>query len=183
MPKALTIREAQPTVLENPLHIGDYIQGGVGCPVDFYNMMEESILVGEPIIVYDKVGITKGVISPLTVGSVHFGCWMSFLVDPELAAAILFGDSVYYDLGLADADVPGYVTNVEPADGIYLGKAVTPHEQPGSLALDGTTGKPICCKVGGSRVGVIMHTEPMVWGENFFGLVPDFINGDDVISS
>jgi hypothetical protein len=182
MVKSLQNREAQPIVLENPKRVGDYIQGGLGA-IDFYNMFDASILVGEPFIMYDKVSITKNVIEPLSVGSLHHGAWMNFLADPDLVAPILFGDKVYYDLDLADSEVPGYVTNVVPTNGIFVGHAVTPHEQRGTLQLDATTGKPIVCDVGQARCGVLMHTETMVWGENFFGLVPDYVNGDSVISS
>lgn len=183
MVKSLPNREAQPIVLENPKRVGDYVQGGVGCPVDFYNMFEDSIIVGEPFIMYGKVGITKVVVPPLSVGSVHFGCWMNFLVNPALASPILFGDKVYYNLALADSAVPGYATNVQPANGFLLGYAVTPHEQPGALQLDETTGKPIACTTSQLRCGVIMHTDLVVWGTNLWGSVPDYINGDSVISS
>ncbi len=112
MVKALANRT--PVVLENPKHVGDYIQLGNG-PVDFYNMFDAHIILGEPIIVYGRVGITKRIVDPLTVGSFHVACWMNFLVDPALANPILYGDKMYYDLDLADEEVPGYVTNVEPA--------------------------------------------------------------------
>lgn len=183
MPKSLPFREAQPIVLENPKHVGDYLQGGVGVGVDFYNMFEQSILIGEPFVMYDKIGITKGVIGPLSCGTVHFGCWMNFLVDPALVAPILFGDKVYFDYDLADSEVPGYVTNVPPTNGLLLGHAVTPYEQPAGLSLDSGTGKPIVCSTSQVRCAVLMHADTVVWGTNIFGLVPDFVNGDSVISS
>ena len=181
MTKTLTNREAQPIVLENPKKVGVFVQQGDA--VDFYNMFDASIIVGEPFIMYNKVAVTKVVVPPLSMGTANFGAWMKFLVDPALAAAILFGEKVYYDLDLADSDVPGYATNVEPTNGFVLGYATPSHGQVGQITLDDTTGKPVCAAVGATYVGVKMSEEEIVWGTNLFGQVPDYINGDDTISS
>ena len=183
MPKALTNRQAYPPILENPKKVGEFIQEGFGGQVDFYNMFSDSsILIGEPMIAYDRLVISKNLILPNQLGQVHFGAWVNFLVNPSLSAAILFGDPVYFSLDLADSDVPGYATNAQPTNGYLLGHATLVYEQ-SSMQLDDTTGKPIACTTDELRVGVLMHQEKMVWGTNFWGVVPDFINGDSVLSS
>lgn len=184
MPKSLPNREAVPVTLENPAHIGDYIQGGVQ-EADFYNMFTDSILCGEPMILFDKVGITKRVIGPLECGTVNFGCWMNFLVDPALANPILQGDRVYYSLDLSTSAVPGYVTNIQPTNGIFLGHATIMHEREGNIPLTavGPLNKAVAASTSALRVPVLMHTDKMVHGTNFWGNVPDFVNGDTVISS
>lgn len=183
MPKILTNRQAHPAVLENPKRVGEFIQEGFGGQVDFYNMYSDSsILIGEPMVVYDRLAISKFLMLPNSLGQIHFGAWVNFLLDPAMAADILMGDPVYFNLGLADSDVPGYATGVQPANGYFLGHATLVHEQ-SSMQLDDDTGKPIAATTNDLRVGVLMHQEKMVWGTNFWGTVPDFVNGDSVLSS
>lgn len=181
MTKDLANRYAHPVRMEEPEVVGAFIQQGDA--VDFYNMMDEDILVGEPFIVYGKIAMTKKIVLRGNVGTANFGGWYDMLVDPNLANPILYGQKVYYDLGLADTDSPGYVTNVAPTNGYWLGWATTPHGQPGRVLLDGTTGKPICAAVGAQRCAVVFHDQVAVFGTHFFGTVPDHTNGDTVLSS
>ena len=177
-------REAYPVVLENPAKIGVYRHNDDA--VDFFNMFDDvSILVGEPIIVYNRIGITKVIVLPSTCGTVNFNWVADFLVDPAHVQDILFGDKLYYSITLADSASPGYITKTQPTDGFFIGYAVCPHNSPTEIQLDSQTGKPICWKQGTNqtRVRVIPHNQFMVWGTNFFGSVPDYINGDTVISS
>lgn len=128
MPYTLTNREAAPVQMEELDILGQYIQGG-DCPVDYYNDTGLSILPGEPILFLNKIMISKSVILPGEFGSLVAKAWMRYLVDPELAAAILQGDPVYLDLDLADDDLylMGYATGVEPTNGMLLGYAIAPH--------------------------------------------------------
>ncbi len=176
-------READPIILETAPIVGVYRYNDDA--VDFFNMFEDSILVGEPIIVYNRIGITKVVVLPGTVGTVNYNCVADFLVDPAHVQDILFGDKLYYSITLADSASPGYITKTQPASGFFIGYAVTPHNSPTEIQLDSQTGKPICWKQGTTqtRVRVMPHNQFMVWGTNFFGSVPDYINGDSVISS
>lgn len=184
MVKSLPNREAQPIILENPARIGIYRHNDDA--VDFFNMFDDaSIIVGEPFIMYNRIAITKVVVPPLSVGTANFNWVADFLVDPAHVQDILFGDKLYYSITLADSTSPGYITKTQPASGFFIGYAVTPHNSPTEIQLDTQTGKPICWKQGTSqdRVRVIPHNQFLVWGTNFFGSVPDYINGDTVISS
>lgn len=182
MPKSLPNREAHPAVLETPEIIGEFIQEGYGGQIDFYNLFDDAILIGEPLIYMDRLGISKRVILASEPAQLHFGAIVNFLADPALAAQILAGDKVYFDLDLADDDSTGYATQVEPSNGYFLGHAVMVYEK-SAMQLDDTTGKPIACTTAQKRVAVLMHQEKMVWGTNFFGSVPDATNGDALLSS
>lgn len=173
MPLTLTNRQAQPVVLENPKHVADYIQGGD--VVDFYNMFSGSVLVGEPVILFDRVGITKRIVPPNTQGTLHFGAWAYFRLDPALAANIHQGDKIYFDYDLAVANVaPGYATNVEPTNGILLGHATIVKEQ--SLSL-GTGNKPIVATTSSEFVAVKMSNQVVEDTVTAFGTVPNWVAG------
>jgi hypothetical protein len=173
MPLSTPKRDSIPLVLENPVKIGNFLQQADA--VDFYNMFTTSILVGEPILLFDKVGISKIVVPGNTVGTVNFGAWMHFLLDPALAANIHQGDKVYFDYDLAVADVsPGYATQVEPTNGVLLGHATILH---GKDLVLGTGSKPIAATTNDKYVAVRMHTDTLVDTVNVFGTVPDFVAG------
>lgn len=173
MVKTLTNRQAQPIVLENPEKVGVFLQGGDA--VDFYNMFSGSILVGEPVVLFDKVGITKVVVGPKAQGTINFGAWVNFLVDPAHVGNILQGDKVYYDVDLADSEVPGYVTSVEPTNGIFLGHATIMKDQ--TLAL-GAGDVPIAATADSKYVAVKMTSEVISSGNGtLFGTVPNWVTG------
>lgn len=170
---SLTHREAQPIVLENPAKLGVFLQDGQA--VDFYNMFAGSILVGEPIILFDQVGIAKRVIGPNSLGTINFGAWVNFLLDPALAADIHQGDKVYFDYDLAVANVTsGYATGVEPTNGILLGHATITSKE---YTL-GTGNKPIAANTSAEYCAVKMHNQVMSSGAGtVFGTVPNWVTG------
>lgn len=190
MPINLPIRQGQPFNLEKVHIVGDYRQGGGGSETDFFNQFTTSIIPGEPIMIFGRVGISKSTIKPKTMGTVVFNCWMSYMVDPNLAAEILQDDNIYfrYDLALIannaslSADyvyqgkyITGFASNVAGAGpNVLLGKAVVSHSKRDEIRIS-TTGpnKAIACMVGERRVHVLMtNLAPVA-----VGAVPNFVTG------
>lgn len=181
MPKSIAVKASEPIVYTQIHRVGEFLQEGFGGQVNFYNMFATSILPGEPFIYMGRLAVSKYVVHPGELGQVHFGPEINMIVDPSLAAQILCGDKVYFSYGLADSDYPGYATNVQPANGYFIGYATLIHDSP--VQLDGGTGKPISCTTSQARVSVLMHQNKMVKNVNFWGTVYDGIDGDTVISS
>lgn len=183
MPMSLPNREAVPVVLETPEMVATFSQEGFGGQVDFFNMFTTAILIGEPLIYMDRLGISKFVVLAKEPGQLHFGAEANFIVDPALASAILAGHEVYFDLNLADSVVPGYATNVKPTKGYLLGHAVMDYDK-NNMSLDVATGKPIACTTSQARVKVLMTQERMVLNKTFWGTgIPDVRDGDTTILS
>ena len=128
-----------------------------------------------------RLAVSKFVIHPGELGQVHFGPEINMIVDPALPAAILAGDKVFFNYGLADSTYPGYLTKTQPANGYFVGYATLIHDRP--VQLDGVTNKPIACTTDQSRCSVLFHQEKMVRNKNFWGTVFDGIDGDSIISS
>ncbi len=181
MPKSIAVKANQPIVYDAIPRVGEFLQEGFGGQVNFYNMFTTSILPGEPFIYMGRLAVSKYVVHPGEVGQVHFGPEINMIVDPALVAAIKVGDKVYFNYGLADSTYPGYATNVQPANGYFLGYATLVHEKP--IQLDGVTSKPIACTTEQARVSVLFHQRSMVRNTNFWGTVYDGIDGDTIISS
>lgn len=154
MPIQLPNLEANPVALEDYPIIAEYIQGGHGTEVDFYNPGSKSILPGEPVAVFGRLCISKDVILPGTFGTLVYGCWINGLVDPDIASAITQGQEVYFDIDLATGLYPGYFTNVEPTNGWHVGYAVGIHEAPGNVSL--SAGTPIAASTSQERVFILM---------------------------
>jgi hypothetical protein len=150
MPITLTNHEAYPTVLEEYPIVAEYIQGGHGTEIDFYNPGSKSILPGEPVIVFGRVCISKELILPGTFGTLVHSCWISGLVDPDLSNPITQGALVYFDLDLATGLYPGYFTNVQPTNGWFVGHAVGIHATPQEVTL--TAGTPVAASTTAERV-------------------------------
>ena len=170
MPVNLTNIEAFPVAMEDYPILGEYIQGGHGTETDFYNGSSKCILPGEPVEVFGRLGISKELILPRTFGTLCFGCWMSYLLDPDLASQILQGAAVYFDLDLADSDiyVTGYATNVQPTNGYLLGYAIAPHATPGEITKSALSA--VAASTSSVRVFVLMNT-----AVTKYGTVPDFL--------
>lgn len=181
MPKSISVKASQAIVYDAIHRVGEFLQEGFGGQVNFYNLFNGSILPGEPFIYLGRLAVSKFVVHPDELGQVHFGPEINMIVDPDLAAQILAGDKVYFDYDLADSTYPGYVTNVQPTNGYFLGYATLIHDRP--IQLDGGTGKPIACSTSQNRVSVLFHQEKMVKNKNFWGTVYDGNDGDTVISS
>lgn len=170
MPLTLTNLEAFPTQFEDIDIVGAYRQGGI--EVDYYNVTTKTILPGEPIVIFNRVGIAKQLILPDSFGTVVFGAQVSFLLDPDMVAAILQNALVYFDIDLATALTPGYATGVQPSNGYRLGYAVGIHESPGNVNVNGSN-IPIAAAAGALRVLVLMDNTgpaaPTTYGsvENF----------------
>ena len=168
MPIQLPNLEADPVALEDYPIIGEYIQGGHGTETDYYNPGSKSILPGEPIAIFGRLGISKDVILPGEFGTVVFGAWVNFLVDPDLASIITQGQEVYFDIDLATGYYPGYATNVEPTNGWHLGYAIGIHGAPGEVSL--SAGTPIAATTSQERVFVLMSNT-----YEKFGTVTNFL--------
>lgn len=170
MPVTLTNHEAYPTTFEEIEIIGEYTQDGVD--VDYYNVTTKSILPGEPVVIFGRIGISKEVILPNEFGTITFGAQVSFLVNPDMVADILQGALVYFDLDLATGLIPGYATGVQPTNGYRLGHAVGVHERGPSVNVNASN-IPIAAAPGALRVLVLMDqcgpTTPTTYGtvENF----------------
>lgn len=171
MPIQLPNLEAHPVQLEQYPIIAEYIQGGHGTEIDFYNPGSKSILPGEPVIVFGKIHISKDVILPGTFGTLVHSCWINGLVDPALAAPILQGQEVYFSLDLATGLYPGYFTNVEPTNGWSVGHAVGIHATPQEVAL--SAGTPIAASTSAERVFIQLHSNTEV---ESFGTVTNFLS-------
>ena len=154
MPIQLTNLEANPVAMEAYPIIGEYIQGGHGTETDYYNPGSKTILPGEPVKVFNRIGISKDIILPGTFGTLVFGAWVNFVVDPDMAAEILQGALVYFDLDLATGLYPGYATGVQPSNGYRLGYALGRHGTPTEVALSASS--PIAATTSDSRVFVLM---------------------------
>lgn len=168
MPIQLPNLEANPVQLEDYPIIAEYIQGGHGTEVDFYNPGTKSILPGEPVVFCNRIMISKDVILPGTFGTLVHSCWINGLVDPDIAAAITQGQEVYFDLDLATGLYPGYFTNVEPTNGWHIGYALGIHGQPGEVAL--TAGTPVAASTSQERVFIQMSST-----YEAFGTVTNFL--------
>lgn len=190
MPIDLPVRQGQPFNIEKVHLVGDYRQGGGGSETDFFNQFATSIIPGEPIMIYGRVGISKSTIKPKTAGTVIFNCWMSYMVDPNLAADIFQDDNVYfrYDLALLanNADlsadniyqgkyITGFVSNVAGAGpNVLLGKATIDHAKRDELMISTVSPfKAIACRVGMRRVHVLMTNLAPV----SVGAVPNYTTG------
>jgi len=190
MPINLPVRQGHPFNIEKVHIVGDYRQGGGGSETDFFNQFTTSIIPGEPIVLFNRVGISKSTIKPKTAGTVVFNCWMSYMVDPNLPAEILQDDLIYfrYDLALAannnklSADsvyqgkfITGFASNVAGAGpNVLLGRATIDHAKRDEMKVS-TTGpnKAVACPVGQNRVMVLMTQLAPVT----VGAVPNFATG------
>lgn len=165
MPINLPNLQANPVTLEDFPIVGAYVQGGHGTEVDFYNPRTETILPGEPVVVFGRIGISKQRILPGTFGTLVFGAVVSFKLDPEQASDINQGDYVYFDIDLEDAALmmPGYASGTQPTNGYRLGHAIGIIEKKGSISL-ATDGSAIAAKAGASEILVLMQETATTYG-------------------
>ena len=156
MPVTLTNLQGQPFLLEQYPTIGAYIQGGHGTELDYYNQSSKTILPGEPLVVFNRLMISKDIILPQTFGTLLADCWISFLLDPAMVANILQGAIVYFDVGLAvvGSYIPGYATGVQPTNGFKLGYALGRHGKGAEIPLSAKS--VIAAAAGSKRVFVQM---------------------------
>lgn len=154
MPVTLTNIQSQPLMLEQYPIIGEYVQGGHGTELDYYNQSSKTILPGEPLVVFGRLMIAKDLILPQTFGTLIADCWVNFLLHPAMVANILQGAFVYFDVGLAvpGSFIPGYATGVQPANGFRLGPAIAVHGKTPEIPLSAKSA--IAARPGDERVFV-----------------------------
>lgn len=171
MPYTLTNIQNNPMYLENYPIIGEYIQGGHGTETDYYNASSKCVLPGEPLVVFGRLCISKDIILPRTFGTVVFGCWVNFLLDPALAAVIKQDANVYYDLDkkVDGSYISGYATGTQPTNGFLLGKAVGVHGIPGEITLSGKSA--VAASPGDDRIFVLLtQLAPTTYGTVYSAL-------------
>jgi hypothetical protein len=173
VPIQLPNLEADPVALESYPIVGEYIQRAHDSQIDYYNPGSKSILPGEPVEVFGRLGIAKDVILPGHFGTLVFGAWVNFLLDPSLASQILQGALVYFDLDLATGLYPGYATNVQPTNGWKLGYATGRHATPTEVALSASS--PIAATTSDERVMVLMNEYSGIETVTKYGTVTDFL--------
>ncbi len=165
MPVTLTKLQSQPFMLEQYPIIGEYVQGGHGTELDYYNQSTKTILPGEPLVVFNRLMIAKDVILPQEFGTLLANCWVNFLLDPAMVANILQGAIVYFDVdkAVSGSYIPGYATGVQPTNGFKLGYAIAPHGITPEIPLSAKSA--IAAAPGAERVFVQMDViAPTTYG-------------------
>lgn len=165
MPYVLTNIQNNPAYLENYPIIGEYIQGGHGTELDYYNATPRCVLPGEPLVVFGRLCVSKDIILPRSFGTVVSNCWMNFLLDPALAAVIRQGANVFYDLDKkVDAQfISGYATGTQPTNGFLLGQAIAVHGIPGEIVLSNKSA--VAASPGDKRIFVqLTQLAPTTYG-------------------
>lgn len=165
MPVTLTKLQSQPFLLEQYPIIGEYVQGGHGTELDYYNQSTKTILPGEPLVVFGRLMIAKDVILPQEFGTLISDCWVNFLLDPSMVANILQGAFVYFDVdkAVSGSYIPGYATGVQPTNGFRLGHAIAVHGKTPEVPL--STKSAIAAAPGAERVFVqLERITPTTYG-------------------
>lgn len=161
MPVSTPNRNADPVSLEQFTKPG-IVRQVQGLAIDFYNELNAgTILPGEPFIFCNRVCISPTAILPGKWGAAYVDWIADFVVDPDLAAAIIQAQLVYWD---TDIDVVknldtntvvgsvGAATDTLPTNGLLLGRAVG---DPRWTTTEDGNGDLIVCTTDASRVRVV----------------------------
>jgi len=172
MPVSTPNLVAQPVLLEN------YGPAGIirsdSNIIPYYNILTTSILPGEPVLTQGRIGISKKIILPGTMGELIFDWVADFVLNPALGAVILADAVVYwnYDLNGVSGGVTlpagvGCVASSSPTNGFILGRAIVNKLK--AVSLNGSS-KVIAASPGDERIRVAAQTLAV----SAIGTIPTF---------
>jgi hypothetical protein len=162
MTKSTPIRAGVPHILEQL--VPDSILRGDISHVPYYNETNETIVPGEPVVKFGKIGLSAKAILPDQMGTLRMLQIADFVLDPDFADEIEQGDLVYWDYDLEDDTHSGYATNEAPTNGILLGHAVIVPDSVASIPMS-YGGAPMAAEAGNKLVRVLVtQLTPTTYG-------------------
>lgn len=167
MPKATPLRAAVPIQLESVDPVAIFVKDGPGAgQVPFVNGNEETIIPGEPIVKFGRLGIVKSPVLPGEMSEMCVGCILDVILNPDEEEEIEEGDNVYFDHDLGDY---GMASSQQPTNGVLLGPALLEFHKASAVPRS-YAGNPLAAESGYRYVRVLCTTGT----PTTYGTIPTF---------